>query len=155
MRAKFINEIKRGIEGSGLSPIKMGKAAILKGYTYINQHWPFIDIEFLSDSKDRHIIPIINEIAKWDFNCSPESIIILNVDYTSVEMDIWIDNVLNQIETYRYFKTAGFDDLYTVICYSKEWRIGRVEIYKEYFLSGTDISSVNRTRISSYYLIET
>jgi len=154
MRAKFINEIKRGIEGSGLSPMKMGKAAILKGYTYINQHWPFTDIEFLSDIKDRHIIPIINEIAKWDFNCAPESIIILDTDYTAVAMDTWIDNVLSQIETNRHIEIPGFDDLYASVYYSKEWHVGIVLIYKDYFSIETDIPA-SRTLISSYYLIET
>jgi hypothetical protein len=43
MRAKFVNEIKRDIEGSGLGPIGVGDATLDIGYKYMLKLWPGID----------------------------------------------------------------------------------------------------------------
>ena len=40
MRAKFINEIKREIEGSGLGPLGVGRAGMFKAYAYFQRFKP-------------------------------------------------------------------------------------------------------------------
>lgn len=40
MRAKFVNEIKREVEGSGLGPINVGSVRITRFYDKMKQNWP-------------------------------------------------------------------------------------------------------------------
>ena len=154
MRAKLINEIRQDIEGSGLGPIGVGKMSVLKGFSHISKTWPkFLkDAETLKDIKDRHLAPVSEEIANWDFYCPRESILIMPKDYTPIAMDTWMENILSEVETYRKLDIPGFPDCHIEMMHSKKWHVGKATIYKTYSVRG---NTKDRSLISTYYLIET
>jgi len=122
MRAKFINEIKRNIEGSELGPISIGNAALFKSYYKLNKRWPTFfnkDAKKLSEvfssvkaSTKLNIVKNRIDYYKDAFeeysNSSLDDFICVNTEYKTTTTDSTIFD--SSDELYSMFNLDDIDD---------------------------------------------
>ncbi len=161
MRAKTINEIKKG--GDGFGSIGVGHTALLRGYNYIQQNWPHvIRDKFMFDDTDRTYIQKIiatHELEGLSFeelgldrlengmDCSITDIAILRIHKAPTAMCTWImENCLRKMSNDN--SVVRHDDVRTAVSmrYSSFWGVGKITYY-------THNKEKSISTSSAYYVI--
>ena len=147
MRAKTINEIKRGAD-SALGSIGVGHSTFLKGAAYIRHNWPSsILTQMMNGTNElKTYVPlnssVIKDVAKWDFHCNEDELITIQKGLCPMRMDEWIDQeVSKDILVYKDLPESY--ENFARVFYSKEWNVAEIEI------RNSDTKKLVRT----YYII--
>ena len=141
MRAKLINEIRQGVEGSGLGAIGVGRTSMFKGYDAIKKLSPNFEercYPIIDNPMTASIDVAIEKIAKI-FDCDIDDMLIMR-SFGKESITTWkfINNVVlgaDEIILHkdvvmkagRVIKDNGFMEDYYLMA-SKNWQVAKIAV---------------------------
>jgi hypothetical protein len=122
MRAKFINEIRTEVEGSGLAPIGIGRTSLFRAYDYFRRTSP----ENVSDQTIEKFLnevkPFIDEKKLEEFIAPPYSNYLKIEGISNNKMGDYLENLNGRHST--AFISKNDDDYYIHSFYNYKYNVG-------------------------------